>query len=178
METRLSGLKVVERQRIGDQRGFFSRFFCSEELADVGFSLPIAQINHTLTIRRGTLRGMHFQFPPYAEDKFVSCLHGEIFDVVVDLRSGSPTFLQWHAEVLSGENGRSLLIPQGFAHGFQTLTSNCELLYLHSQLYAPDAEGGVNARDSLIGIPWPLEIIGLSDRDANHPFLTTDFGGI
>lgn len=178
LNTGIDGLRVVQRQRIEDERGFFSRFFCAEEIAAAGFSGPIAQINQTLTRRCGAVRGMHFQHAPHAEDKFVSCLRGEVFDVAVDLRRGSPTFLQWHAEILSAENGRSLLIPQGFAHGFQTLVDDVELLYLHSAPYVASAEGGVHPADPTIAIAWPLALADLSARDAAHPHLTNEFGGI
>jgi len=176
--TPLAGLILVERQRAQDARGFFSRFFCADELAEVGFRLPIAQINHTFTARKGAVRGLHFQQPPHAEDKFISCLRGEIFDVAVDLRRNSPTFLQWHAEVLSAGNTRSLLVPQGFAHGFQTLSDDCELIYLHSRPYAAAAEAALNLRDPRLAIDWPLPFADLSERDANHPFLTSEFTGI
>lgn len=176
--TPLAGLMLVQRRRAQDERGFFSRLFCAEELASAGFGLPIAQINHTFTARRGAVRGLHFQHPPHAEDKFVSCLRGEIFDVAVDLRRDSPTFLQWHAEVLSAENARSLLVPQGYAHGFQTLTDNCELVYLHSRPYEATAEGGLNARDPLLAIEWPLDFADISARDDSHPLLTSQFTGI
>jgi dTDP-4-dehydrorhamnose 3,5-epimerase len=147
-------------------------------MAAAGFVLPIAQINHTLTKRRGAVRGMHFQHPPHSEDKFISCLRGEILDVAVDLRHGSPSFLRWHTEILSAENARSLLVPQGFAHGFQTLSDDCELLYLHSRPYAETAEGALNVRDPALGIDWPLPFADISARDAAHPFLTPDFTGI
>jgi len=176
--TSLDKLILVQRQRSEDVRGFFSRFFCAEELALAGFTLPIAQINHTFTARRGAVRGMHFQRAPHAEDKFISCLRGEIFDVAVDLRRSSPTFLKWHAAVLSAENGRSLLVPQGFAHGFQTLTDDCELIYLHSRPYAASAEGALNAADPALSIKWPLPINDISQRDASHPFISSDFQGI
>jgi len=176
--TPLDGLVLVERSRIEDQRGFFSRFFCADELSAIGFRLPVAQINHTLTRRRGAVRGLHFQHPPHAEDKLVSCLRGQIFDVAIDLRRNSGTFLRWHGEILSAENGRSLLIPQGFAHGFQALTDDCELLYLHSRPYAPSAEGALNVRDPAISIEWPLEMTEVSERDAKHPYLTDEFTGI
>lgn len=176
--TALAGLAVVQRRRQEDHRGSFSRLFCAAELANVGFDLPIAQINHTVTRRRGAVRGMHFQFHPHAEDKFVSCLRGEIFDVAVDLRRDSPTFLQWHAEILSADNGKSLLIPQGFAHGFQALSDDCELIYLHSRPYAPQAEGAVHVNDPALSIRWPLPITEMSARDQNHKFLTADFQGI
>lgn len=178
LTTPLKGLVLVERTRIEDQRGFFSRFFCADELAPAGFRLPIAQINHTLTRRRGVVRGMHFQHPPHSEDKIVSCLLGEIFDVAVDLRQGSPTFLRWHAEVLSADNARSLVIPQGFAHGFQALTDDCELLYLHSRPYSAGAEGALNATDPALAIDWPLPISERSERDAGHAAITREFTGI
>ncbi|MET3495549.1 dTDP-4-dehydrorhamnose 3,5-epimerase family protein [Variovorax boronicumulans] len=177
-ETALEGVKVVQRYRIEDVRGFFSRFFCAEELAVAGFDQPVAQMNQTLTRRRGSLRGLHFQHPPHAEDKFVSCVRGEVFDVALDLRRNSPTFLRWHAETLSGDNGRSLLIPKGFAHGFQTLCDDVELLYVHSAPYVQGAEGGVNPTDPLLRIAWPLPFADLSDRDAARPLLTPDFVGI
>ena len=169
---------VVERQRLADHRGYFSRFFCAEELAEVGFSLPIAQINQTLTRQRGAVRGLHFQHPPNAEDKLVSCLRGEIFDVAIDLRCGSDTFLQWHAEILSAENGKSLMIPQGFAHGFQTLSDDCELLYLHTRPHATGAEAALNARDPALGIRWPLAFTDLSERDTKHPHIDHEFKGV
>ncbi len=176
--TALAGLMVVDRQRREDSRGFFSRLFCAEALASIGFAGPVAQINHTRTQRRGAVRGMHFQHPPHAEVKFVSCLRGRVFDVAIDLRRGSPTFLGWQAEILSAENARSLLIPEGFAHGFQTLEDDCELLYLHSAPYAALAEGAVNASDPRIGIKWPLPFSERSERDAGHAALDAAFTGI
>lgn len=176
--TPLAGLVIVQRPRIEDHRGFLSRFFCADTLREAGFDAPVAQINHTLTRARGALRGLHYQRPPHAEVKMVSCLRGEVFDVAVDLRAGSPTFLRWHGEVLSADNRRSLLIPRGFAHGFQALTDDCELFYLHSAAYAPDAEGAANALDPALAIRWPLDITDLSERDRTHPMLDPDFKGI
>jgi dTDP-4-dehydrorhamnose 3,5-epimerase len=174
----LSGLKLVERQRRKDSRGFLSRLFCAEELAPVGWVKAIAQINHTLTTKRGTVRGMHFQLPPHAEMKLVTCLKGDIWDVAVDVRAGSPTFLRWHAEMLSADNGRALLIPEGFAHGFQALTEDVELFYLHSAAYASDAEAGLNPRDVHLAITWPLPISEVSTRDARHPWIGDGFEGV
>lgn len=174
----LAGLKLIERQNLGDSRGFFSRLFCAEELAAAGWEKPIAQINLTMTAKAGTVRGMHFKHPPHAEMKLVNCVRGAILDVAVDLRAGSPTFLKWHAEELSAENRRSLLIPEGFAHGFQALTDDCELLYLHSMPHAPGFEGALNARDPALGLAWPLEIGEMSDRDRSHPYLTEQFEGL
>ncbi len=176
--TLLAGLKIIQRGYIEDSRGYFSRVFCAEELRKAGFPEAIAQINQTLTRHRGAVRGMHFQNPPHAETKMVSCLRGLVFDVVVDLRRGSPTFLSWFGEILSAENRKSMLIPKGFAHGFQTLSDDCELLYLHSAPYAPVAEGALNARDPRLSIEWPLPIAEISERDRLHPNLESDFSGI
>lgn len=176
--TAIEGLKVVERLRRGDERGYLSRFFCAEELACMGFSDPIVQINHTLTTQIGAIRGMHFQFPPAAEDKFVSCLRGSVFDVAVDLRAGSPTLLHWHSEILSADNNKSLFIPKGFAHGFQTLEANCELIYLHTAYYNPSLESGLNSADPLLAISWPLPVGDISPRDRDHSHIAHDFNGI
>jgi len=176
--TSLAGVVIVERQRIGDARGFLSRIFCVDELRAAGFVLPVVQINHTMTETAGTLRGLHFQHPPHAEDKLVTCLRGRVFDVAVDLRAGSPTFLGWHAEEISADNGRALLIPQGCAHGFQTLEDGCELLYLHSRAYAPDAEAGLSPLDPSLGIAWPLPVTTISARDDGHPVIQEDFTGV
>lgn len=174
----LSGLKRVERQHLGDARGFLSRLFCADELAEAGWNGPVAQINQTLTRRCGAVRGMHFQYPPHAETKLVSCLGGAVFDVAVDLRKGSPTFLRWHAQELSAENRLALLIPAGFAHGFQALSDDCELLYVHSAPYVAVAEGGLSPRDPQLAIAWPLAITDMSERDAGHPAVGPDFKGV
>jgi dTDP-4-dehydrorhamnose 3,5-epimerase len=176
--TPLAGLKVVERQQVGDSRGFLSRLFCADGLAAAGWAGPIAQINQTLTQKRGTVRGMHFQLPPHAEMKFVSCIKGAVWDVAVDVRTGSPTFLQWHAEELSASNRRALLIPQGFAHGFQTFEDDSELLYLHSASYAANAEAALNALDARLSINWPLPVAERSARDARHAMLNPQFTGV
>lgn len=177
-DTPIVDLKVVERQRIVDHRGYFSRLFCSTELAAAGWHHPIAQINQTLTHTRGAIRGMHFQRPPYAEVKLVICLRGAVWDVAVDLRAGSSSFLQWHAEELSATNARALLIPEGFAHGFQALSDDCELLYFHSAVYDPEAEGGLNPRDLRLSILWPQAITDLSAKDAQRPMLNQQFEGL
>ena len=178
IETPINGLKIVNRTRRGDHRGFLARCFCAEELATAGWDKPVAQINHTLTQKPGTVRGMHYQRAPHAEMKLVSCLRGTVWDVAVDLRPGSATFLQWHAVELSAHNLRALLIPEGFAHGFQTLTEDCELIYLHSAAYAPDADCGLHPQDIRLNIRWPLAISELSARDEKHPILTDSFDGV
>ncbi|WP_209787566.1 dTDP-4-dehydrorhamnose 3,5-epimerase family protein [Ensifer adhaerens] len=174
----LAGLKLVERQNLGDSRGFFSRMFCADELGAAGWLKPVAQINLTMTAKKGAVRGMHFQHPPHAEMKLVSCVRGAVLDVAVDLRAGSATFLKWHAQELSAENRRALLIPEGFAHGFQALTSDCELIYLHSKPYIAGSEGALHAKDPALDIAWPLEITEMSERDQKHPYLTDQFAGL
>jgi dTDP-4-dehydrorhamnose 3,5-epimerase len=177
-DTPLAGLKCIERLPLGDARGFLARLFCAEELVAAGWRGPIAQINHTFTEARGTVRGLHYQLPPHAEMKLVSCLRGAVWDVAVDLRAGSPTFLQWHAEHLSADNHRALLIPEGFAHGFQTQTPDAEMLYCHSNFYAPAHEAGLHPQDPRIAVAWPLPVQGLSPRDAGHAMTTTEFEGV
>lgn len=176
--TPISGLQILQRKPIGDSRGYLERLFCAEELQKLVQGKPVVQINHTLTVSRGTVRGLHFQSPPHAEMKFVSCLHGEVFDVAVDLRSNSPTFLHWHAEILSANNHKTLVIPEGFAHGFQTLTDDCEMLYFHTAAYQPGVESGLNSEDPQLAIAWPLAVSGLSSADSMRPFLGNDFLGI
>lgn len=176
--TPLSGLTLVQRKAVEDDRGFLSRFYCAEEFRELGVDKPVAQMNHTLTRKKGAVRGLHFQFPPHAETKMVSCLKGEIWDVAVDLRRDSPTFLHWHGETLSAANRKSFLIPEGFAHGFQTLTEDCELIYLHTASYHPSAEGALNVADPRLNITWSLPIVDLSNRDRNHAFIDENFQGV
>lgn len=176
--TPLIGLVLVQRKTLEDQRGFLSRFYCAEEFRKAGVGKPISQINHTFTRKKGAVRGLHFQYQPYSETKLVSCLKGEIFDVAVDLRQNSPTFLHWHGEILSAENRKSLIIPEGYAHGFQALTEDCELIYLHTMTYHSEAEGALNVVDPRLNIAWPLPVSDLSERDSNHPFISPDFQGI
>lgn len=177
-DTPLAGLKCITRQRLGDPRGFLARMFCAEELAVAGWHKPIAQINLTHTAQRGAIRGMHFQWPPHAEMKLVSCIRGEVWDVAVDLRLNSKTYLHWHAETLSAENGRAFLIPEGFGHGFQTLAMDCEMLYLHSAAYERAAEAGLRHDDPRLNITWPLAPTDCSERDRAQPLLTDQFRGI
>jgi dTDP-4-dehydrorhamnose 3,5-epimerase len=177
-ETTLRGVYLLQREPQADERGWLERMYSTSDLAGMLGSRLIAQVNRTLTRAKGTVRGMHYQVPPSAEAKIVSCLRGAIFDVAVDLRRDSPTFLRWHAETLSAENRRSLFIPEGFAHGLQALSDDCELLYLHTAAYDPAAERGVHPQDPRVAIAWPLSIKHLSERDASHPPLAPDFDGI
>ena len=161
----LDGLQLVSKTKLGDHRGHLSRMFCAEELAAIGWDHQVAQVNLTRTLKKGAVRGLHFQRPPHAEVKLVSCIRGEVLDVAVDLRKGSPTFGHWEGKILSSSNWHSLYIPEGFAHGFQTLSDDVEMLYVHSTAYAPDHEDGVHPLDPLIDIHWPLEITDMSERD-------------
>lgn len=174
----LPGLTRVQRRQYRDDRGVFARLFCAAELSAAGWSGPVAQINHSLTHQSGTVRGLHYQRPPCSEVKLVSCIRGEIWDVAVDLRPQSPTFLRWHAERLSAHEGTALLIPAGFAHGFQVLSDDAELVYVHSAAYAPEAEAGLNATDPALAITWPLPICTRSPRDMALPRLTPEFEGV
>ena len=176
--TTISGLQLIERWAMDDTRGFFERVFCQASFGSMLGGKPIQQINRTLTFLKGTVRGMHFQYPPHAETKLVSCVSGEVFDVAVDLRADSPTFLRWHGEVLSESNCLTMVVPEGFAHGFQALTDNCEMLYLHTAGYCADAEGAINALDPMVAIAWPQAVVNRSERDSAHPMLTNHFTGI
>jgi len=177
-ELPLAGLRKVTRTSHRDERGCFTRLFCARELASAGWTRPITQINHSWTRARGTVRGLHFQQPPHAETKLVICIRGVVFDVAVDLRAGSPNFLRWHGERLAANDGDALLIPEGFAHGFQTLTDDVELVYCHDHHHVPESEGVVSALDPIIAIRWPLPIGEMSVRDREAPCLRSDFAGL
>ena len=178
VNTPLDGLYRIERKPIVDPRGFLCRIHCESEFSQMGLDPHPSQINHTLTNGKGTVRGLHFQFPPHCESKLVSCLEGEIWDVVVDLRRNSPTFMKWHAEELSQDNARMIIIPEGCAHGFQALEAESELLYLHTEYYTPDAEDGLAYDEPLLNISWPLPVTEISERDKCHPKLDQNFSGI
>lgn len=177
-EAPLNGLKVIHRKALEDERGFLSRIFCTETFPQYGFGKKVNQINQSLTKQKGSVRGLHYQLTPYAEIKLVSCIKGEVLDIAVDLRKGSPTFLHWHGEVLSESNRRSLLIPEGFAHGFQTLTDDCEILYLHSAPYVKESESAINVADPKLDITLPLAITDISVKDKSHPMINNNFEGI
>ena len=176
--TAIAGVYNVTRRKLADERGFLSRLFEPDELALAGWRGPIAQINETGTTRAGTVRGLHFQTPPHAEMKLVSCVAGSILDVAVDLRKSSLTYLQSVAVELSAENGRALLIPEGCAHGFQALTDDVRMIYLHSVPYAPAHEGGIDALDPALGLHWPLPVINRSPRDETLPRIASGFEGL
>lgn len=171
ISTPISGLKVVETSPIADKRGAFLRLYCEKELASVIGSRRILQVNHSQTAKVGAVRGMHFQHPPHSEMKFVRCIKGKVWDVAVDLRAGSTTFLHWHAVQLSPSNNHMMAIPEGFAHGFQCLEAESELLYLHTAFYNHEAEGGINYRDPCLNINWPLPVTDLSSKDTQLGFM-------
>lgn len=177
VETEIAGLVALRRRPIADRRGFFERVYCAEELAPVLGERRIAQVNRSLTRREGVVRGLHFQHPPHAETKIVTCLRGALFDVALDLRRRSPTFGRWHGRILDAGNEEALVIPEGFAHGFQALSEETELLYLTTTPYAPAAEGGLDACDPELGIAWPLPVTERSERDACLPRMP-DFDGL
>lgn len=176
--TPLPDLLCLERQLLGDERGFLSRLFCLETLTQLGWSNTVEAVNHSFSAEKGTVRGMHYQLAPYAESKLVTCLQGVIWDVAVDLRPNSPTFLQWHSEILSEENHKSLLIPAGFAHGFQTLSDNVALIYCHSNRYDQASERGLSPQDPTLAIKWPLAISQISVRDREQTWLDSSFSGV
>jgi dTDP-4-dehydrorhamnose 3,5-epimerase len=170
LKTALPGVLVLNPQDLTDQRGSFARLFCQKELLSQGLDLTICQINRSYNRLRGTLRGLHFQKPPYAETKIIYVTSGSLYDVALDIRPLSPTFGQYHGELLSAQNGRALLIPEGCAHGFQTLEDDTQAIYLVSAFYEPLAEGGIRWNNPGLSIPWPLgppQVI--SDKDGAWP---------
>ncbi len=178
IKTKLQGLYIIEPESFVDDRGRFYRMFCKNELNKIGHNKEIVQINRSLSTHKGAVRGMHFQYPPKAEIKIITCIKGKVFDIAIDLRKNSPTFLQWYGQILSGKNMMTMYLPERFAHGFQTLEKNSELLYFHSEFYSPEYEGGIRFDDPLIGIEWPIEISNLSEKDKDYKFLTKEFEGL
>lgn len=168
-ETRLKGAYVVEPERMEDERGFFARTFDQAEFAARGLESRLVQCSISFNKKKGTLRGMHYQATPFEETKLVRCTKGTIYDVIIDLRSGSPTFKQWVATELTAENRRMLYVPVGFAHGFQTLADDTEVSYQISEFYHPESARGVRWNDTAFGIVWPLSVTSSSERDSSYP---------
>lgn len=177
-ETALDGLFVVTPKPIEDIRGCFVRSFCLNEFSRIKKDIRIVQINHSRTREAGSIRGMHFQFPPFCETKIVRCIKGSVYDVAIDLRRDSKTYMRWHGEVLTADDMKMLMIPEGFAHGFQTLEEDCEMMYLHSEFYNKEYEGGVRYNDPAFGINWNIMVTNISERDRNHPLINDSFRGI
>jgi len=174
----LNGAALIEAEPFCDHRGTFARFFCADELSELLGDRQIVNINFSRTALKGAVRGMHFQYPPKAEMKFVRCIRGAVYDVIVDIRKGSPTFLQWFGALLTKENMQMLCVPEGFAHGFQALEDGAELLYLHTEFYSPEHEGGLFYNDPVLGIDWPLLPTDVSERDNQHRTIDKTFNGV
>jgi dTDP-4-dehydrorhamnose 3,5-epimerase len=170
-ETPLGDVWIIDLDRHEDHRGYFARAFCAREFAEHGITAQVVQSNLSYSARRGTVRGMHFQYPPAAENKLVRCISGAIVDVVVDLRPESPTYLQHTSVELSTRNHRSIVVPPRFAHGFMSLTDDAEVLYLVSEFYTPAEAGGLRWDDPALGIEWPGPMTTISDQDASWPDL-------
>jgi dTDP-4-dehydrorhamnose 3,5-epimerase len=165
-ETRLKGAFILDLERRQDDRGFFARVFCQREFEEHGLKTSIAQANVAYNKHKGTLRGMHFQFPPRAETKLVRATRGAILDIIVDLRPESPTYLEHVAVELSADNGRALYVPERFAHGYQVIQDNTETSYQVGEFYAPETEGGLLYNDPRLGLSWPLPVTEISPKDA------------
>ena len=179
VKTAIEGINIIEPKKILDSRGAFTRTYCYDTLhAALDLNINISQINVSETSHVGTIRGLHFQKPPFAEVKIIRCVRGKVFDVAVDLRKNSTTFLQWVSIVLTPESQSMIYIPEGCAHGFQSLENDSHLEYLHTQRYTPSSEGGVNFNDPILNIKWPLTASFISERDANLPFINANFLGI
>ncbi len=174
----LAGACLIEPEPYSDERGWFARTYCKREFAAIGHTAEWVQLNHSFTKDKGTIRGMHFQLPPYSEIKMVRCIAGAVWDVVVDIRKDSPSFLQWYATELNPGNRHMLYIPAGFAHGFQTLKPDTELIYHHSEYYQPGVESGLRFDDPALSLSWPLPVTVVSDRDRSHPLIQETFKGI
>lgn len=177
-ETPLKDSYIIEIDPLRDERGLFTRLYCKDSFRKLGEDFAIEQINYSLTKRKGSVRGMHFQYPSKSEIKVVRCLTGSVFDVIIDIRRNSPTFLNWYGHMLSADKMEMMYIAKGFAHGFQTLENNCSMLYFHSDPYASSYEGALRYNDPRIGIEWPIEVTEISLKDQNLPLITNDFTGV
>lgn len=178
LTTPIADLVIAEDQALNDERGAFARLFCEEELSSILGNRRVVQINHSCTAAVGAVRGLHFQYAPHAEMKLVRCLKGKVWDVAVDLRPHSPSYKRWYAQELSPQNAQMMVIPEGFAHGFQVLEAGSELLYLHTAFYKPDSEDGVCHDDPALAIAWPLPVTDISSRDSSHAYIGSGFEGI
>ncbi len=176
-KTPLEGARLIELDKRGDDRGFFARFFCVNEFKAEGLETQFVQVNNSLSAKKGTLRGMHYQLPPSAEVKIVRCVRGSLFDAIVDLRAGSPTFGKWYGAELNAENRLMMYVPRGFGHGFVTLEDETEALYMVSNFYGPNEERGVRFDDPAVGVKWPIAPVEISDKDRKWPDLNQEFHG-
>ena len=176
--THIEGLYIIQIKKLEDERGLFARTFCKNEFKQIGFDKEFVQFNHSFNKYKGTIRGMHFQQPPYSETKLIRCIQGAVYDVAVDLRAGSATFLQYFGIELSVQNMKSILIPEGFAHGFQTLEDDTALIYHHTQYYTPGADAGVCFDDPALRIEWKLPATMVSEKDKSYTLIDQNFKGI
>jgi dTDP-4-dehydrorhamnose 3,5-epimerase len=176
-ETKLKGAYIISLQLLTDNRGGFARTFCKNEFEQIGHKKEFVQLNHSYNTHKGTIRGMHFQLPPYQEIKLIRCIKGSVLDVIVDLRLDSPTFLQHVSVELSAENKKMIYVPENFAHGFQILEDNCELIYHHTEFYTPQADSGIRFDDPALAINWPLPPVMVSDKDKNYKLIDNNFKG-
>ena len=170
--------KLIQLNSFNDKRGKLSRIFCINEFKKKGINFPIKQINHVIVNKKGTIKGMHFQRQPFSEIKIVNVIKGKIFDIVIDVRKNSKNFLNHKSFILSSKENKSLLIPKGFAHGFQTLSDNCEIIYCHSEFYKSNKELSINPFDPKVGIQWPIKVSNISSKDRKTKFIYNDFKGI
>ncbi len=177
-KTPLDGAFTIELERRGDERGFFSRFFCEKEFAAAGLETRFPQINNSVSARKGAIRGLHYQLTPNAEVKVMRCVRGAMYDVIVDLRAGSPTYLHWFGAELTAENRTMMYVPRGFAHGFLSLTDEVEVVYMASAFYAPGSERGLRWDDPVIGIEWPIKPVEVSDKDRSWPDFDSGWHGV
>jgi len=175
---KLKGAYIIDVNPFSDDRGWFVRYYAKDEFDSIGHTAEWVQINHSHTNRKGTIRGLHFQFRPSREIKLIRCIAGAVYDVIVDLREGSPSFLESISVELSAENRKMIYVPEGFAHGFQALTDHCELLYHHSAAYDKARESGLRYDDPALQITWPLPVTMVSTRDAGHQWLDKNFKGL
>ena len=178
VEQSLKGVYLIDLDIFSDNRGSFARTFCKNEFNNIGHHKEWVQLNQSWNTIKGTIRGMHYQTPPFKEIKLIRCIKGAVLDVVIDIRAGSPTFLKHFTVELNEQNRKMIYVPEGFAHGFQTLTDNAELLYHHSEFYVPNSEGGLRYNDPTLGINWPLPVSLISERDLSHPLIDINFKGV
>lgn len=177
-KTPIDGAYTIELEKRGDDRGFFARMFCKDEFAAHGLETDFVQVNNSLSVKAGVLRGMHYQLPPFAEVKLVRCVRGSLYDFIADIRPDSPTFGKWFGAELSAENRTMMYVPRGFAHGFITLEDNTEAVYLVSNVYGPEQERGVRFDDPAIGVQLPRDVTEISPKDAAWPDLDPTFHGL
>jgi dTDP-4-dehydrorhamnose 3,5-epimerase len=177
-ETKLKGAFVIEPEPFTDERGLFARVYCAEEFKAIGHHKPFVQINHSVNTHKATFRGLHYQLPPFSEIKLIRCVAGKVFDVIVDIRKGSQTFLQHFTVELSAKNMKMLYVPEGFAHGFITLEDNTQLIYHHTSFYKPGFEAGIGYNDPRLEIKLPVEPLVITEKDKSYPLINSSFTGI